>query len=180
MTHPTPLKKMILSAIFLAMGFILPLLTGQIPEIGGALLPLHIPALLCGFVCGPAWGAVVGGALPLLRCLTLGMPPLMTAIAMTFELLGYGLMSGLLYRALPKRPAFVYVNLVASMLVGRILWGIAKYALMGLGQTEFSLSIFWVSGFVKAVPGIILQIVVIPIIILALQRAGLMEKDRAV
>ena len=79
----TNLVKMILSALCLALAYVLPFLTGQIPEIGAMLCPLHIPVLLCGFVCGPAWGAAVGFIAPLLRSLTLGMPPLFpTAVCM--------------------------------------------------------------------------------------------------
>ena len=107
----------------------------------------------------------------------MGMPPLMTAIAMTFELAVYGLMTGLLYKLLPKKPVFIYVNLVIAMVLGRVAWGVVRFALMGLGQSEFSLAAFWAGGFVTAVPGIVLQIVLIPVIILALRRAGVMESE---
>ena len=101
-------KKLVLnvslSGMFLALAYVLPFLTGQIPEIGSMLCPMHIPVLLCGFVCGAPYGLVVGFIAPMLRSLTLGMPPLFsTATAMAFELAVYGLVAGLLYKALPKR-----------------------------------------------------------------------------
>lgn len=51
------IQNMVLSALLLAIGLVLPFLTGQIPEIGSALLPMHIPVLICGFICGWQWGA---------------------------------------------------------------------------------------------------------------------------
>jgi len=177
MKNPTPLRRLILAAMFIAIGFVLPFVTGSIPQIGSALLPMHLPVLIAGFVCGGPLGAAVGAVLPLMRHFLLGMPPLMTAIAMTFELAVYGLMTGLLYKLLPKKPVFIYVNLVIAMVLGRVAWGVVRFALMGLGQSEFSLAAFWAGGFVTAVPGIVLQIVLIPVIILALRRAGVMESE---
>jgi predicted membrane protein len=81
------IKSLTLSAMFLAMGLLLPFVTGQIPEIGSMLLPMHIPALLSGVFCGPIWGAAVGLIMPLLRSAIFGMPPIFpTATAMAFEL----------------------------------------------------------------------------------------------
>ena len=98
------LLKMILAALFLALAYVMPFLTGQIPEIGAKLCPMHIPVLLCGFICGPFWGLAVGFIAPLLRSLTLGMPPMFpTALCMAFELATYGLICGITYRLLPKK-----------------------------------------------------------------------------
>jgi len=68
--------RLTLAALFVALGLVLPFLTGQIPEIGSMLLPMHLPALLCGFVCGWPCGLAVGFVMPLLRSLIFGMPPL--------------------------------------------------------------------------------------------------------
>ena len=121
------LRRLILAALFLALAFVLPFLTGQIPQIGSALCPMHIPALLCGFFCGPWYGLAVGAAAPLLRSLIYGMPPLMpTGIAMCFELAAYGFVAGLLYKLLPKKNGYIYVSLISAMLAGRVVWGIAR------------------------------------------------------
>ena len=114
-----------LSAMFLAIGLLLPFLTGQIPEIGSALLPMHIPVLLCGLICGPWWGGVVGLVMPYLRLMLFGMPPAIIALQMTFELCAYGLVIGLIYSKLPKKPLSVFISLISAMLVGRLVWGLA-------------------------------------------------------
>ena len=123
--------KITFSAIFLALAFVLPFLTGQIPEVGSMLCPMHIPVILCGFICGWKYGLIVGVVAPLLRSLTLGMPPLFpTALCMSFELATYGVVSGLLFVILPKNKIYIYVSLIISMLVGRIVWGIAMISCM--------------------------------------------------
>ena len=98
------IKKLTYSALFLAIALVLPFITGQIPEIGAMLCPMHIPALLCGFMCGWPWGLAVGFIAPLLRSVIFGMPAMFpSAVGMAFELAVYGMMSGLLYRLLPKK-----------------------------------------------------------------------------
>ncbi len=157
------LRRMVFSAMFLAIAMLLPFLTGQIPQIGGMLCPMHLPVLLAGFVCGPLWGGAVGLVCPLLRHMFFSMPPLMTALTMTFELCAYGVLGGVFHTLLRKwQMAGVYVSLVLAMLGGRVVWGIASAVLMLAGQTEFSMAAFLTSGFVSAWPGMILQIVLIP------------------
>ena len=115
------IRKLTYSALYLAIALVLPFLTGQIPEIGSMLCPMHIPALLCGFVCGWPWGLAVGFVSPLLRSLLFGMPTAYTAAAMAFELAAYGAVSGILYRIFPRRNWSVYVTLIAAMIVGRLV-----------------------------------------------------------
>lgn len=165
-------QKLVLAAVCLALCMVLPFLTGQIPEIGGMLCPMHIPVLLCGFICGPAWAAVVGAIAPLLRFALFGMPPLFpTGVAMCVELAAYGAASGVLYRVLPRRTVNVYVSLIAAMLLGRILWGVVRLALSGVTESPFTWAAFMAGAFTQAIPGIILHIVLIPLIVLALQKA---------
>ena len=168
------LRRLVYSALFLALALLLPFLTGQIPQIGSALSPMHIPVLLCGFVLA------VGFIAPLLRHLLFGMPPILTAIAMAFELAAYGAFSGLLYRLLPKRPAYIYVSLIGAMVPGRVVWGCVQFVLAGLQSTTFPLSAFWAGAVTSAIPGIICHIVLIPILVMALQRGGVVLNGAAV
>mgnify|MGYP000799036000 CR=1 FL=1 len=176
----TSVQKLVFSALFLAMGLLLPFLTGQIPEIGSRLSPMHLPVLLCGYVCGGAWGAVVGAVTPLLRSLLFTMPPMLSALAMAFELAAYGLVAGLLYKWLPKKAPFVYVSLVGAMLIGRIVWGVASFFVYRFGMGKvFTWELFAAGAFVNAVPAIILQLVLVPVVVLALQKARLVPIGEA-
>ena len=168
---------MVLAAMFLAIAYVLPFFTGQISRIGAMLCPMHIPVILCGFVCGAPWGLLVGATVPLLRSFILGMPPLFpTAVSMTFELATYGLLAGLLYRVLPKKKINIYVSLVLSMIVGRLVWGVVQFSLMGFDLEKFPLSVFWAGAVVNALPGIIIQLVLIPIVIVILEKSRITEK----
>ena len=171
----TLLRHLVYAAVCLALCMLLPFLTGQIPQIGSALSPMHIPALLAGFLCGPWWAMAVGFAAPMLRHVWMGMPPLITAIAMSFELAGYGLFSGLLYRLLPKKTGNIYVSLIGAMILGRIIWGIAMVVISGVTGSAFTWSAFMAGALLNAIPGIILHIVLIPILVMALKRAKVLD-----
>jgi riboflavin transporter FmnP len=172
-------KKTTFAGMFLALALLLPFLTGQIPQIGSALSPMHIPVLLCGFICGGPYGLVVGLIAPLLRFMLFGMPPIFpVGIAMTFELAAYGLTAGLLYKMLPKKIPYIYVSLVLSMLIGRVVWGIAMFVIALLAANiQFGFSAFLAGAFINAIPGIIVHIILIPIIIIALKKAKLMFNE---
>ena len=176
-TQTHNIQKLVSSALCLAIAMVLPLLTGQIPEIGQALSPMHIPVLLCGFVCGPMWGMAVGFVAPFLRYAVFGMPPMPMGIAMAFELCAYGLMTGILYKLLPKKTATIYITLILSMIAGRIIWGIARFIMAGLTAGEFPFSAFIAGAVTTAIPGIILHIVLIPLLVMALKKAKLIFND---
>lgn len=164
-------KKMVLSALFLAIGMVLPFFTGQIPTIGNMLLPMHIPVLLCGFVCGWKYGVAVGAILPLLRSALFGMPVLFpNAIGMAVELAVYGVVSGVLGRRLGRTPKGIYLSLVSAMILGRIAWGLVSIGLFALAGSNFTWKIFMMQAFVNAVPGMIIQLVLIPAIVKRLPR----------
>ena len=176
MTTRTSTMNMVVSAMFLALGIVMPFITGQIPEVGSMLLPMHLPVLICGFVCGWKYGLAVGFVVPLLRSVMFGMPPLMpTGACMAFELAAYGACTGLLYSKLPKNMASVYISLVGAMIVGRAVWGAVSIAVYGVMGNPFSAQMFMAGAVLNAVPGIVLQIVLIPIIIMALKRARVMD-----
>ena len=167
-------RRLTYAALFLAIALVLPFLTGQIPEIGSALSPMHIPVLLCGFICGWPWGLAVGFIAPLLRSVIFGIPVMFPgAVAMAFELAVYGALSGWLRRVLPRTRPMIYVNLVLSMLAGRVVWGIARLILAGLSGNSFTWALFLAGAFTNAVPGIILHIVLIPVLVMTMERAGL-------
>ncbi|MBQ8626560.1 MAG: ECF transporter S component [Agathobacter sp.] len=171
-------KKLTLSALFLALGLVMPFLTMQIPEVGSMLLPMHIPVLICGFVCGPSWGLIVGFLTPLLRSVTFGMPPMMpTAVCMAFELATYGLVAGLLYGKLKKNVVNTYVSLVGAMLAGRVVWAVVALVVYTAMGSAFTFQMFLAGAFINAIPGIVLQIVAIPVLIVALRKAHLIEEE---
>ena len=170
-------KKLVLAAFFLALGYVLPFVTGQIPQIGQMLSPMHLPVLLCGFICGPFWGLAVGAICPILRSLTLGMPALFpTAIAMMFELAAYGFFAGLFYRILKKNIPNIYVSLILAMIIGRLVWGAVMLVITGISQTQFSFEAFLAAVVTGSLPGIIIQIVLIPLIVIALRKTGVMKE----
>ncbi len=267
------IKKLVYSAVFLALCMVLPFLTGQIPEIGQALSPMHIPVLLCGFACGWPWGLAVGLIAPILRSLIFQMPPMWpNAVSMAFELAAYGFCSGILYKVLPSKirlmsatavSAFFltlglaattygfYLNsnaayallketaapsegfvpaadpgknwvifgliaaclglfawcllktratlgakknggteivewagtarvlpvLIVSMILGRCVWGLARFAMAGFSATTFPASAFLAGAVLNAIPGIILHIVLIPVLVAAMQKAKLILND---
>ena len=167
-------RKLTYSAMLLALAALMPRVAGLIPEIGKALNLMHIPVLLCGFLCGWSWGLVVGFTAPLLSSLLNGMPGIFPdAVVMAFELAAYGALSGLLYRLLPKKKWSIYVTLIVAMLAGRVVWGIARLIIAGLSGNSFTWALFLAGAFTNAIPGIILHIVLIPVIVMVLERAGL-------
>ena len=170
-------RKLILAALFLALGYVLPFFTGQVPAVGKMLLPMHIPVLLCGFVCGWQYGLVVGFVVPLFRSMLTGMPIMMpTAVGMAFELAAYGAVSGLLYRSLPRKTWSIYGALLGAMLSGRVVWGIVSILLYGIQGSMFSWQMFLGGAILNAVPGILLQLILVPVIIILLEKTGLMDE----
>lgn len=168
-------KKMVLSAFMLALCLVLPFLTGQIPQVGKMLLPMHIPVLLCGFICGWPWALAVGFVAPILRSVLFTMPMMFPdAVSMAFELCIYGFVTGLLYEKLPKTKGSAILTLLAAMVCGRIVWGVVRLTLTALSATEFSWALFVAGAFTTAVPGIVLQLVLIPLIVLVCEKKKLL------
>ena len=170
------IKNLSMAALCLALAMVLPFATGQIPQLGSMLCPMHIPVLLCGFICGPFYALIVGLIAPVLRFLLFGMPPIFpTGLAMCFELACYGLVAGLLYRALPKKTGNIYIALLVAMLVGRIVWGVATMIILGISGSGLTWAAFISSAFINSLPGIILHILIIPPIVMALCKAKLCD-----
>ena len=172
----SPARNVVLAALFLALAFVLPMITGHVPQIGNMLCPMHFPVLLAGFVLGGPWGLAVGFIAPLLRSVLFGMPPLFpTALSMAFELATYGLVSGLMYRRVKHTLPMTYAALVTSMVAGRLVWGAVRFVLAGLSGSSFPFSAFLSGAVLTAVPGIVAQLILIPLIVAALQKAKLTD-----
>ena len=170
------IKRLTISALCIALCVVLPMAFHMIPNAGSVMLPMHIPVLLCGLVCGWQYGLIVGFISPLLRFVLFGMPPIFpTGVAMAFELAAYGVLSGILYRMLDKKVINIYISLVLAMLGGRIVWGVVQFILSLFVGFEFTFATFLAGAFVSAVPGIICHIAIIPVIVIALRKTKLMQ-----
>ena len=168
--------QLVLAALFLALAFVLPMITGHVPQIGNMLCPMHFPVLLAGFVLGGPWGLALGFIAPLLRSVLFGMPPMYPiAISMAFELATYGLVSGLVWHRVKHTLPMMYAALVSAMVAGRLVWGAVRFVLAGLSGTAFPFSAFLSGALLTAVPGIITQLILIPLILSALPKAKWMD-----
>ena len=178
------IRSMVITALLLAVGLVLPFLTGQIQAIAKFISPMHIPVLICGLCCGWKWGLGLGIVLPLLRSLLFGMPPFpSSALPMAFELAAYGLLAGLLYPLFLKAfksknhlPA-MFVSLIIAMIVGRFVGGAAKALFISVGiigsKTPYTFAAFFAAYFTQTALGALIHIIIIPIIVTALEKAGL-------
>lgn len=176
---PYRTKKLVLAALFLAIGVVLPTATHSIPNAGSVLLPMHIPVLLCGLTCSWQYGLLCGLLSPILSSLITGMPPAAVLPAMVCELAAYGLLSGLSARFVHtgNRLADLYLQLISAMLLGRAVYG-AMNALVFRAGT-YSMEVFLTAAFVTALPGILIQLILLPSLILALERAGILKPPYA-
>ncbi len=163
--------KLVLSALFLALALVLPLLTANNPSLGNMFCLMHIPVIICGYICGWKYSIIVGFTAPLVRFLLFGMPPIYpTAIAMSFELATYGLVIGIVHSIMPKKNAFIYLTLFIAMLIGKAVWGVVMFALMGFSVNNFGIGMFFTQAILNALPGLILQFILIPIVIMFYHR----------
>lgn len=169
------IKKLTLTAMFLAIGMVLPLLTAQIQQIGNMLLPMHIPVFLCALVCGWKFAVPMAFILPLFRSLIFTMPPIYpTALAMAFELATYAFVAGILYeKSRWQCVRALYRCLLAAMIAGRLVWGAVQLILLGIRGNAFTIDAFMAGAFYNAFPGIILQLILIPAIMVALDKTKL-------
>ncbi len=161
------IKNITYTALSLALCMVLPFLTGQIKEIGDSLLPMHLPVLLCGFLCGWPYGLLVGLIAPYLRSILFGMPPFYpNALWMALELATYGFVSGLLYKKFSNCTVkSIYLSLIPALLAGRVVLAIAKAILLTMGNKTFILYDFFMGSVVDALPGILLQLILIPVLV---------------
>ena len=174
------IQNLVTAAMLMGVGIVLPIFTGQIPQIGNMLLPMHLPVLICGLICGWQYGGIIGFLLPLLRYMLFSAPPMPNGIAMAFELAAYGAIAGFLYnRSKWQCIVSLYRSLLIAMIGGRVVWGAVRVLMLGMGGSSFSWQMFMAGAFLNAIPGIILQLVFIPALMVALNRTGLVPFHRA-
>lgn len=165
-------KKLVFAAACAALCLVLPMAFHAIPNAGQVILPMHIPVLLCGLVCGWPYGGVCGLIGPLLSSLLTGMPPAAMLPSMMVECCVYGFASGLMmkYVRTGKPMADLYISLVAAMIAGRVVAGFAKALIFTPGVAPFA----WVTtSLITGIPGIVIQLVLMPLVVTALTKARL-------
>lgn len=166
-------KQLVFAALCVALGIVLPLAFHAIPNSGRIFLPMHIPVLLCGLSVGWPYGLAAGVLAPLLSALFTGMPAAAMLPSMLCELAVYGTAAGLLgqYVRTGKRAADLYLALIGAMLAGRLVNGLLNALIFSAGS--YSLAAFVSAAFVTALPGIVIQLVFLPVLVLALEKLRL-------
>lgn len=162
-------NKITVTGVLIALGVLIPSMFHLFGQLGSIFLPMHIPVLLCGLLCGAPYGAICGVVVPLLSSIISGMPPIYpVGLSMMVELATYGLVSGICYPKMKK----IYPALITAMLAGRVVYGIFNTILYGVAGNGYSFAAFVSGAFVTALPGIIIQLVLIPLLITALKKAA--------
>ena len=168
-------KKLVFTAVCAALCLVLPMVFHSIPNAGQVILPMHIPVLLCGLVCGWPNGLLCGLVGPLLSSVITGMPPAAMLPSMMVECGVYGIVTGLGMKHIRtgKPVADLYVSMIAAMVLGRVVAGFAKAWIFTPGISPFA----WVTtSLVSGIPGIVIQLVLMPLVVTALTRARLIPK----
>ncbi len=157
------------TALYLALAVLLPIGFHAFGMAGRIFLPMHIPVLLAGFLVGPGSGLIVGLLAPGLSHMLTGMPPTYAVPLMSLELPLYGLVAGLTYNRLKLN---IYIALVAAMIVGRIMFGVGLFVLGLFMDLPYDAATFFSTGgaIITGLPGIAIQIVLIPLIVAAARR----------
>ncbi|NLO49127.1 MAG: ECF transporter S component [Clostridiales bacterium] len=169
----TKTKRITITALFAAICIVLPMAFHSIPNAGSIFLPMHIPVLMCGLICGWPYGLVCGVLGPLLSSLMTGMPPMAILPGMLCELAVYGLVTGLLVNKVRtgKKILDLYIPLIIAMLFGRVFYGLMNAIIFKAGS--YSMAIWLASAFVTSLPGIVIQLVLIPLLVYSLHMSGL-------
>ena len=175
MSRKNQTVNLVMTGLCIAIGIVLPMAFHSVPNAGSVILPMHIPVLLCGLICGPIYGLASGILTPALSSLLTQMPPMAYLPSMLCELAIYGLVAGLAIRLIRAKSnvANVYLSLVAAMLCGRVIYGVVNALIFQAGR--YSMELWLTASFVTALPGIIIQLVAIPVLVLLLQKAGLIR-----
>lgn len=166
------IRGLVLAGLLLALAQILPFFTAQIPQIDLMLLPMYIPVFLCGYLCGESNGLMIGVIAPIMRSVLFGAPPIGPyATAMSFELAIYGFLAGILHRLLPPKWLSIYIVIAVAMFAGRLCWGTLFVFLVNPGLNFTTWAVVMTGVFPFAIISIVIQMVLIPLVIVALKRA---------
>ena len=167
------LKKYVIAAMLITLCAVLPLVLHALPGAGSTVLPMHIPVLLGGIILGPFVGMLVGLFGPMLSSFTTGMPTVAALPHMMAELAVYGFVGGLIAIILPFKNIYmrVYPSLIVAMILGRIVGGFVRIFILVPEATE-AVFVWWITSyFITSAPGIIIQLILIPILIVSLEKA---------
>lgn len=171
-------KKIVLAGLCVALGIVLPMAFHAIPNAGSIFLPMHIPVLLCGLICGPVYGLACGAITPAVSSVATGMPPAAILPGMVCELAVYGLVSGLLTERVRtgNRVVDIYISLIVAMVCGRLVSGLLNSLIFRAGA--YSMQLWVTASFVTSLPGIVIQLIAVPAIVGALMRARLISIEQ--
>lgn len=162
------------AALCVALGILIPSVFHLFGQAGAVFCPMHIPVIVCGMVCGWKYGGLCGLIVPPLSFLIIGMPPIYPmGVSMMLELCAYGVLAGLLYKRFN-----VFVSLIGAMIGGRVVYGIVNLILMGIASTAYSMEAFLTGAFVTALPGIVIQLIFIPALVVLLEQLGFLKKKQ--
>ena len=166
------IKRLTLTALCVALCVVLPMAFHMIPNAGSVMLPMHIPVLLCGLVCGWHYGLLCGILGPLVSSVLTGMPPAAILPGMMVECGMYGCVGGLMMERVRTGSLYgdIYISLPVAMLAGRVISGIVKALILTPG---LSFTAWATASFVTAIPGILVQLILLPNLVFALTRASL-------
>ena len=164
------IKNMTMAAVCVALCVVLPIAFHSIPDAGSVFLPMHIPVLICGMICGWPYGFLCGLVGPLLSSALTGMPPIAFLPGMMVECAAYGMVSGLMLKYVHTKSTYadLYIALITAMIAGRVISGIAKALIFTPG---LAMSAWITASFVTALPGILIQLVFLPGVVFTLMKA---------
>ena len=169
-------KKSIITAVCIALCYVVPLLFHGVQNAGRVFLPMHLPVFLCGLICGWQYGLLCGLAGPALSSLLTSMPPVAILPSMMLELAVYGCVSGLMMRFIRTKNTYadLYISLIAALLCGRVVAGLMQALIFSKGAYSMAA---WVSGYVvTSWPGTLIQLVLLPSVVFALMKAHLIPE----
>ncbi len=169
-------KKSIITAVCIALCYVIPLMFHGIQNAGNIFCPMHIPVFICGLICGWQYGLLCGIAGPALSSALSGMPPVAILPSMMVELAAYGTAAGLMMKLVRTKSTYadLYISLIVAIVCGRVLSGLAKALIFARGSYSMSA---WIAGsVVTSWPGTVIQLVFIPTIVFALMKSHLIPE----